>query len=116
MSHLHQSIFVLRGFKIDIESQTLENVAYRRVLYTTKQSQLVVMSIPTGDDIDREVHRHTTQFIRIEQGTCVVYVDDKQYRLKDGDCVMIPAGATHYVKNTSDKVLKLYTFIYFLAN
>ena len=75
--------------------QTLENVAYRRVLYTTKQSQLVVMAIPAGDDIDQEVHRHTTQFIRIEQGTCVVYVDDKQYRLKDGDIM----SKTHLIKS-----------------
>lgn len=99
----------MSGFKINIEKATINNTKYRRVLYTTKELQLVVMSLPKGDDINCEKHIHTTQFIRIEEGTCVVYMNKQQYRLGPGDCVVIPSGTLHYVKNTGQTDLKLYT-------
>lgn len=99
----------MHGYKTNIEDKTLKNKAYRKVLYTTEQSQLVIMSIPYNDDIDFEIHRKTTQFIRIERGECDVYINNKKYKLKDGDVAIIPAGCRHYVKNTGNEDLKLYT-------
>lgn len=102
-------------FKTNIENKTIENTKYRKVIYTTEQTQLVLMSLLSSEDIPWEKHAHTTQFIRIEKGTCAVYTRDnsnehlppKQHRLKDGDIIMIPANTWHYVKATSE--LKLYT-------
>jgi mannose-6-phosphate isomerase-like protein (cupin superfamily) len=97
------------AFRIDIEKATLKNTAYRKVLQTTPQSQLVLMSIPYGDDIHQEVHTSTTQFIRIESGSGVAYVDDNRHILKDGVVIVIPPGKRHYIKNTGSKPLKLYS-------
>jgi len=98
-----------QGYKINIEESTLKNINYRKVLYTTGQTQLVLMSIPEGDDINKEIHEKTTQFIRVEQGTGVAYLNGKQYRLRDGDAIIIPAGVEHYIKNSGSIPLKLYT-------
>jgi len=98
-----------KTFKINIEKKTLKNRFYRKVIHTTEQSQLVLMSIPPGDDIDKEKHRNTTQFIRVESGNGIAYVNHKKYILKDGDCLVIPPNTVHYIKNNSNKSLKLYT-------
>lgn len=97
------------NLKINLEKDTIKNLAYRKVIYTDNQTQLVLMSIKPGDDIDRETHQNITQFVRIEKGSCVAYLADKQYRLKAGDAIIIPAGTEHYIKNTSNKTLKLYS-------
>lgn len=98
------------GFKDNIERTTILNTAYRKTLYTTKQLQLVVMNIPIGGDINKEIHKNATQFIRVEEGNGVAYLNGKQYKLKDGDSIVIPSGTEHYIKNTSkNNSLKLYT-------
>jgi mannose-6-phosphate isomerase-like protein (cupin superfamily) len=96
-------------YRVNIESVTLKNGAYRKVLHTTKQSQLVVMSIPVKQDIHMERHESTTQFIRVEKGRAVAYINSKQYKLADGDSIVIPAGSWHYIRNSGDEPLKLYT-------
>lgn len=98
------------GYKTNIEKETLRNKFYRKVLFTGKHAQLVVMSLKPKDDIPMEVHPHIDQFIRIEKGTAYVKIGSSSYNLKDGDAVVIPYGNKHYVKNTSaTKPLKLYT-------
>lgn len=97
------------AFRIDIEKATIDNNVYRKVLFTTGQTQLVLMSLPSEDDIHTEVHKNTTQFIRVEKGTGVAYVSGHKYFLKDGVALVIPAGKRHYVKNTGKGPLKLYT-------
>jgi mannose-6-phosphate isomerase-like protein (cupin superfamily) len=97
------------GYKVSIEKKTLSNNNYRKVFHTTKQQQLVVMSLPVGDDIPIEKHPHTTQFIRIEQGIAQAIVDGKKYRLIDGDVIIIPQNTEHYIKNIGSNTLKLYT-------
>ena len=98
------------GFAINIEKATLENTYYRRVLYTTPQQQLVLMSIPVNDEISLEVHPDTTQFIRFEAGTGEVRINDLIYKVKDGVSVTIPPNKYHRIVNTSlTEPLKLYT-------
>lgn len=97
------------GFKINIETSTIKNQAYRKVLYTTKQTQLVLMSLLPNEDIPRETHPSITQFIRIENGSCVAYLNGKQLKLKKNDSLIIPSGTEHYIKNTGKTELKLYT-------
>ena len=100
----------MKGFSTPIEKQTLKNRDFRRVLYTGKHSQLVLMSLRPGEEIGMEVHRHIDQFFRFEKGQGKVFVDRKVYKVKDGDCAIVPAGAQHNVVNTSKKApLQLYT-------
>lgn len=94
----------------NIEKETLENSNFRKVLYTGKFSQLVVMALMPGEDIGKEVHPDIDQFIRIESGTGKAVLDGKEYNLEDDFAIVIPAGMEHNVINTSDtEELKLYS-------
>lgn len=94
----------------NIEALTLRNDNYRKVIQTTEQIQLVLMSLNVGEDIPTEVHDITTQFIRVERGSGMVVIDDKITRVSDGDFVIIPARKHHYIANiSSTQPLKLYT-------
>ncbi len=94
----------------NIEKETLENKNYRKVLHTAERMQIVVMSLKPGEDIPLEVHENENQFIRIEKGNAFIEVDGEEFNLSDDDIIIIPAGAEHYVKNSSEtEDLKLYT-------
>lgn len=100
----------MKGYHSNIEQDTLANDNFRKVLYSSKHSQLVLMNIKPGEDIGVEVHADNDQFFRVEagQGTCVI--DGNEYTLADGSAVVVPAGAQHNVINTSESEdLKLYT-------
>lgn len=99
----------MKGYVANIETLTLENEDFRRVLYTATNSQLVLMSIPVGEEIGEEIHG-LDQFIRIESGDGTAILDGVTHDLGDGIAVVIPASTRHNVVNTSpDKPLKLYT-------
>lgn len=98
----------MKGYIANLEKQTLENTDYRRVLYTGKHSQLVLMSIEPGDEIGMEVHE-LDQFIRIEQGVATVTIDGVEHQVQDDWAFIIPAGAEHNVVNTGEVPLKLYS-------
>ena len=93
----------------DIEAETLENTNYRKVVYTGKNMQLVVMSLLPGEEIPEEVHDTIDQFFRVEQGKMAVIIDGKRFELSDDDVIIVPSGARHQVMNTGDEPLKLYT-------
>lgn len=98
------------GYVTNIEKDTLENEDYRRVLFTGKNTQLVLMTLAPGDEIGSEVHEEHDQFIRVEAGNGVVRLDDEEHALEDGAAVVIPAGTRHNVINTSSaEKLRLYT-------
>jgi len=98
----------MKGYITNIEEATLSNTDYRRVLYTSKFSQLVLMNIQPGDEIGMEIH-HLDQFIRIEQGTAKAILDGVEHELKADFAVVVPAGTQHNIVNTGDTELKLYT-------
>ena len=98
----------MKGYVVQLEEATTTNTDYRRVLYTGKHSQLVLMSIEPGDEIGEEVH-HLDQFIRIEAGQATVTMDGVEHRLEDDWAVIIPAGTRHNVVNSGDIPLKLYS-------
>jgi mannose-6-phosphate isomerase-like protein (cupin superfamily) len=99
-----------KGFVGKIEKETLKNDDFRRVLYTGKFSQLVLMSLKPGEEIGEEVHDDVDQFFRFEEGKGLVIIDDVEHEVKDGVAVVVPSGAKHNVVNTSKKNdLKLYT-------
>ncbi|MBS1587967.1 MAG: cupin domain-containing protein [Bacteroidetes bacterium] len=100
----------MKGYKICIERATLDNNSFRKVLYTSKHSQLVLMTLRPGEDIGMEVHPDNDQFFRFEEGQGECIIDGSVYAVEAGDAVVIPAGAEHNVINTSSKdALKMYT-------
>jgi mannose-6-phosphate isomerase-like protein (cupin superfamily) len=100
----------MKGFKSNIEKDTLKNRNFRKVLYTSVHSQLVLMSLKPKEEIGVEVHKENDQFLRFEAGRGRVEIDGNKYTVKDGDAVVVPAGAKHNVTNISaTEDLKLYT-------
>ena len=99
----------MKGYVDDIEQATLANADFRRVLYTGKNLQLVLMTLPPGCDIGEEVHEDRDQFFRIEEGSGIVRIDGVDNRVEDDFAVIVPAGARHNVINTGSEPLKLYT-------
>ena len=98
----------MNGYVTNIEKATLENDNYRKVLYTAKKSQLVLMTIQPGDEIGMEIHE-LDQFIRFEAGKATVILDGVEHSVEDDWAVVIPAGAEHNVVNTGDVPLRLYS-------
>jgi mannose-6-phosphate isomerase-like protein (cupin superfamily) len=99
----------MNGYITNIEKDTLENKNFRKVLYTAKNSQLVLMSLKPGEEIGMEVHT-LDQFLRIEAGEGKAVLDGKEHNIKDGTAVVVPAGINHNFINTSaTEDLKLYT-------
>ncbi|HBT74446.1 TPA: cupin domain-containing protein [Candidatus Wolfebacteria bacterium] len=100
----------MKGFNANIEKETVENENFRRVLYTGKHCQLVLMSLRPNEDIGMEVHEENDQFFRFEQGSGKCIIDGNEYALTDGSVIIVPAGAEHNIINTSEtEALKLYT-------
>lgn len=100
----------MKGYHGNIEELTLGNSFFRQVLHTSKNFQLVVMSLKPKEDIGFEVHNDNDQFFRFEKGVGKAIIDETEYELKDGDCVIVPKGARHNIINTSETDdLKFYT-------
>ncbi len=99
----------MKGFIDDIEKLTEENDNFRKVLYTGKHMQLVLMTLQPGEEIGLEVHDGHDQFFRIEEGEGEVVINGVTTQVEDDDAVIVPAGAEHNVINTGDEPLRLYT-------
>ncbi len=100
----------MKGFAANIEKETLKNKNFRKVMYTSKHSQLVVMSLKPKEEIGMEVHSENDQFFRCEKGQGKCVIDGNEYKLSDDVAIVVPAGARHNVINTSKtEELKLYT-------
>lgn len=93
----------------NIEEETLLNENFRKVLFTAKNSQLVVMALQPGEDIGTEIHAEHDQFIRIEQGGGKAVLDGVEHEISDDWAVIVPAGVEHNVINTGEESMKLYT-------
>lgn len=98
----------MKGYITNIENATKENSDFRRVLYTAPKSQLVLMSLREGEEIGEEVHE-LDQFIRFEEGSGMVILDDVSHEVGADDAVVIPRGTKHNVINSGTGDLKLYT-------
>jgi mannose-6-phosphate isomerase-like protein (cupin superfamily) len=100
----------MKGFYTNIEKDTLENSNYRKVLYSGKHCQLVLMALKPKEEIGMEVHPDNDQFFRFESGIGKCIIDGNEYALGDGVAIIVPAGAQHNVINTSEtEELKMYT-------
>ncbi len=99
----------MKGFVGDIERLTVENSDFRRVLYTGRNLQLVLMTLGPGEEIGEEVHDDRDQFFRLEAAEGEVWIDGNRSEVKDDDAIVVPAGARHNVVNTGGAPLRLYT-------
>lgn len=99
----------MKGFVDDIEKLTKENSNFRKVLYTGKHSQLVLMCLKPGEDIGLEIHDHVDQFFRVDEGEGEVVIDGEKHKISDGFAVVVSAGSEHNISNTGSGDLKLYT-------
>ena len=97
-------------FAGNLEQLTISNNKYRKVLFTGRHSQLVVMSLKPLEEIGSEIHQNHDQFIRVEKGICLAQIGSDSYKMSDGDAIVIPAGMSHNIINYSQTLtLKLYT-------
>ena len=100
----------MNGYLGNIEQKSLENKYFREVLFTGPDSQLVVMSLKSGEEIGLEKHE-LDQFLRIETGEAEVTIDGETKTAGDGYAIIVPKGAMHNVKNIGAGDLKLYTIV-----
>ena len=98
----------MRGFVQDIEGLATQNAEFRRVLYTSRFCQLVLMALKPGEEIGAEVHR-LDQFFRVEEGSGEAILDGVRTAIRAGFAVLVPAGTNHNIVNTGPAPLKLYT-------
>jgi mannose-6-phosphate isomerase-like protein (cupin superfamily) len=99
----------MKGYIANIEDLVSENANFRKVVYTAKNTQLVLMNLLPKEDIGEEIH-DVDQFFRFEKGQGRVVIDGVEHDIADGFAVIVPAGAKHNVINTSEsESLKLYT-------
>jgi len=99
---------IMKGFVNDIESLAVTNEEFRRVLYTAKHCQLVVMALKPKEEIGAEVHT-LDQFFRVEEGTGEAVLDGVRTVIRAGFAVVVPAGTNHNIINIGSVPLKLYT-------
>lgn len=86
-----------------------DNQAFRRVVNTGDKSQLVLMSLPPGEDIGQETHARVEQTIVCVAGEGRLSLDGAESRFGPGDVVVIPPGTRHDITNVGNTPLRLYT-------
>ena len=98
----------MKGYVTNIEKLSLENENFRKVLYTDKNSQLVLMSLLVREEIGEEVH-DVDQFLRVEKGSGTAILNDIPHNITDGSVIIVPAGTKHNIVNSDSGSMKLYT-------
>jgi mannose-6-phosphate isomerase-like protein (cupin superfamily) len=98
----------MKGFVQDIEGLAIQNDEFRKVLYTAKSCQLVLMALKPREEIGAEIHK-LDQFFRVEDGIGEAILDGVLTPIRAGFAVLVPAGTKHNIINTGTEPLKLYT-------
>jgi len=98
----------MNGYTTNIEQLSLDNDNFRKVIYTDKNSQLVLMSLLPHEDIGEEVH-DVDQFFRVEKGSGNAVLNGISHDITDGSAIVIPAGTKHNIINGDSSSMKLYT-------
>jgi len=98
----------MKGYINNIEKETKENTNFRKVLYTAKNTQLVVMHLNSGEEIGEETHT-LDQFLRVEEGSGMAILDGVETQIESEFAIIVPAGTKHNVINKGAGPMKLYT-------
>lgn len=107
-THRNQSPLPM-SYHTDIVKDTQDNPDFRRVLFTGKNSQLVIMSIPPGGEVGREIHKYTEQTLFFLSGVGIGELNGKEFPIGPGDVVVVVPGTDHNFWNTGTSDLKIYT-------
>jgi mannose-6-phosphate isomerase-like protein (cupin superfamily) len=100
----------MNGYINDIEKQTLENENYRKVIFTGKEMQLVLMTLLPGQEIGEEVHEEHDQFFRVEEGEGIVTMNGEQHAIHKDWAAIVPAGTRHnFINHSTTEKLRFYT-------
>jgi len=99
----------MKGYISNIEQLSIANEYFRKVLYTDKNCQLVVMSLLPGEDIGEEIHIDVDQFLRVEEGSGMAILDGVSENISPGSVVIVPQGTKHNIVNGASSSMKLYT-------
>lgn len=99
----------MKGYVANIETLSLENNNFRKVLYTDTNTQLVVMSLLAGEEIGEEIHDDADQFLRVEKGVGRAVLNNISHDIGDGSVIIVPAGVEHNIINSGAESMKLYT-------
>ncbi|WP_430783165.1 cupin domain-containing protein [Actinoplanes sp. G11-F43] len=81
---------------------------FRRVLWTGKHTQLVIMTVPPGGEIGEEVHE-VDQILTFVSGVGKAVISGETRKVEQGDLVVVPAGRKHNFLNEGPNPLVLYT-------
>ncbi|WP_340124162.1 cupin domain-containing protein [Methylobacter svalbardensis] len=108
MGQSNKEGIIMKGFVQDIEDLAIKNDEFRRVIYTAKHCQLVLMALKPKEEIGAEVHK-LDQFFRVEEGAGEAVLDGVRTAIRAGFAVVVPAGTKHNIINTGSVPLKLYT-------
>jgi mannose-6-phosphate isomerase-like protein (cupin superfamily) len=98
----------MKGYVQNLEGIAIKNEEFRRVLYTARNCQLVVMAFRPREEIGMEVHK-LDQFLRVEEGTGEAVLDGVRTAISAGFAVLVPAGTNHNIIHTGSVPMKLYT-------
>lgn len=105
----------MKPYVANLVASAVKNPFFRRVLHTGARSQLVLMSIPPGDDVGEELHEHVEQTLFVVKGTGVAHLAGQQHEVGPGSVVLVPPGIRHNLVNVGSEPLQLYT-VYAPAN
>jgi mannose-6-phosphate isomerase-like protein (cupin superfamily) len=97
------------SYQTNIVQQTRNNPNFRKVLFTGKKSQLVVMTIPPGGEVGAEVHEGVEQTLFFLSGTGKAILDGVESPVGEGDVCVVTPGTNHNFVNTGAEDLKIYT-------
>lgn len=99
----------MQNFIHDIKDKALENNYFRQVLATGSHTQIVMMSIPAGEDIGEETHPDNDQVLYFVSGSGKAVLDSEEKQFIENDIFLVKAGTKHNFINTGNEDLKIIT-------
>ncbi len=85
-----------------------KNDAFRRVLCTGSSSQVVLMTIPVGQDIGMEVHKVDQTLVFVD-GKATAILNGESAPVGIGSIAFVPKGTQHNFVNAGQVPLRLFT-------
>lgn len=96
-------------FHQNLKKLVKENTNFRKVVFTGKHSQLVLMSLRPGEEIGEETHPTIDQIFTPVVGEGEAVVEGKVLSFKEHEILVVPAGTLHNIRNTGREPLRFYT-------
>ena len=95
--------------ELDLMAAARANDAFRRVIETGEHQQVVLMTLPVGEDIGAEVHPDTDQLFIFVASHGEAVLDGAVRPVAPNDFVFVPAGALHNIVNHGVVPMRLIT-------